>query len=62
MEIYPDLYTASIKDGYKQNIKKYFPWFSYYLTYMLILIVPFNKLYNRIKKRLKKLSFLVYSG
>ena len=48
--------------GYKQNIKKYFPWFSYYLTYMLILIVPFNKLYNRIKKRLIKLSFLVYSG
>lgn len=43
--------------GYKQNIKKYFPWFSYYLTYMLILIVPFNKLYNRIKKRLKKLFF-----
>ena len=37
-------------NGYKQNIKKYFPRYSFYLTYVLMFFVPFYKIYNRIKK------------
>ena len=38
-------------DGYHKNIKKYFPWYAYYLTFILSVFVPFNKMFNRFKRK-----------
>lgn len=36
--------------GYYQNIKRYFPWYAYWLSYILSPFVPIKKIYNRILK------------
>lgn len=43
-------------EGYRQNIRVYFPWYSYYITFILMFFVPFRKLYNRILRLLHSKS------
>lgn len=36
--------------GYRKNIKQFFPWYAYYLTFILAPFTPFRKIYNRFKR------------
>lgn len=38
-------------DGYRENLKKFFPWYTYYLTFILSFLTPIRKLYNRILRK-----------
>lgn len=58
MQMLPNLlfnkYIAKIENfdisGYHKNIKRYFPWYAYWLTFLLAPFTPIPKIYNRCKR------------